>query len=120
MALLRFFEEEIRKILDKRASEKGGKMPIVKFNQSEEFIKELEGDAKVDRNIVRLTYLQRQSPTFPMIKQISVIVAYSVNGQIVCLEQHCGDVIDRDGVCTAIKEACNRLGLEVRGGSLEE
>ena len=109
----------------------------VKFNQVDEFCEELERDAGspqgVDRGIVRVTNLWTASKTVPSIKFAKVIATYSHRGQIVRLEHMCGDywlevetpendkTMERAAADHAtVKEACERLGLELRSGTLEE
>jgi len=108
-------------------------VPIVKFNMEGEFAEELEKDAAlVERRIVRLTNLFRTSSISPNIRDVLVLATYSVQGQVVRLERYCGDVwgindqednkvLERAAKAQEmVKEACERLGLELRAGSLED
>lgn len=110
-------------------------MPIVKFNNVDEFCEELEKDAAavaVDRNIVRLTNLFTISSPLPNVRHVKVLANYSVQGQIVRLEHYCGDlwgmnndqdnkVLERAGNAQmTVKAACDRLFLELRAGALED
>jgi predicted ATPase len=106
-------------------------MPLVKFNSQDEFCDEMAKDAgKIDRSIVRVTNLFRQSTLSPMIKHVLVVATYSVDGQVVHLERYCGDIwslnnkqdkntLDKaEKTQEAVKKACDDCGLELRAGIL--
>lgn len=107
-------------------------MPTVKFSYADDFLDELEKDKdKVDRGIVRLVYSSTPSKLSPNITHLSVVATALVEGQVYRLECYCGDlwriegqdeVVHQKGkeVKKAIEDGCARLGLEVRGGSIEE
>lgn len=107
-------------------------MAQVKFSYLDDFLDELEKDKdKVDRGIVRLVYSFTPTKISPNIQHLSVVATARVAGQVYHLEVYCGDLWRIEGqdqavrdkgkkVKKEIEEGCARLGLEVRGGSIEE
>jgi len=105
----------------------------VKFTEPEEFCEELERDrGDIDRGIVRCTIRYKPLEKIPYVYHVIAVASYSVGGQIVKLERHCGEIWglrpeeDQKAVDRAqehlkrVEETCRRLNLEVRAGSLEE
>lgn len=107
-------------------------MPTVKFSYPDDFLDELAKDKeKVDRGIVRLVYSFKPSKLSPNITHLSVVATALVAGQVYRLEHYCGDLwriesqdqaVHDKGISVKkqIEYGCSRLGLEVRGGSIEE
>lgn len=109
-------------------------MSVIKvtFTEVEEFISELGKDVgKIERGLVRRTKIFTPSTISPIICDVSVFSAYTVEGQVVTFEHHCGPIwgINKekdDGVISkanqylnTIEEECKRLGIECRAGKLE-
>ena len=105
-------------------------MTLVKFSFQDEYIDELRL-AKLEKPIVRLTNLQRQVKTMPLRSLFVISTAKEANGDIIKLEQYCGQLwnIDQEDkkvwdrvqiIHEHIKEACEALKLEVRAGIYEE
>jgi len=105
----------------------------VRFTEPEEFCEELERDKwDIDRGIVRRTIRYKPLEKVPSVHHVIAVASYSVRGQIVKLECYCGDVWglrserDQEVINRArehlqkVEDACQRLNLEVRAGSLEE
>lgn len=103
---------------------------MVKFNDPDEFLEELDSDmGKVERNIIRLTHLLRPSKLSPNINHLQVIATVKVMGEVLRLECYCGDtwgmegqdktVLDKaDAILKKIKEYCAGR-LDVRSGVFE-
>jgi hypothetical protein len=110
----------------------------VVFNQVEEFIAELEKDAKkIERGIVRRTQLFESAKISPILQHVSVFASYTVEGQLITLKRYCGDIwgqvgdngpeqerndrviVKAEGYLKTIEEACKRLNLEVRAGAIQ-
>ena len=105
----------------------------VKFNQADEFLAELEKDSLfINRRIVRLTNLYEASKLSPNIQHVTFLATYAIDNTIVELRRYCGDIwgINQesdDKVLNKaknseqkIENACKRLGLEARSGTLVE
>ena len=104
-------------------------MTIVKFNFQDEFIEELK-KARLEQPIVRLTNLERQE-AIPLRSLFVVSTAKAADGDIIKLEHFLGILWNNDSqdkkvwqraenIHSEIKEACQSLELEVRGGVFEE
>ncbi|SRR5712692_4178942 len=106
-------------------------MATVRFNVPDEFLAELETDQPlVQRGIVRITHLYRDSKLRPVIRHLSVVATTRIGDDVVCCECYCGDLWqmeDNDRKVTAraaqirqeLEEGCARLGLHVRAGIVE-
>ena len=111
-------------------------MAVVKFNAPSEFLTELEKDKPlIERGLVRLTNLFRTHTSVASLQHWSVVATAKIGSDLVRLEYHCGSLWRLGGpadpagqqvretaarIHTEIAEACQRLGLEVRAGMLEE
>ncbi len=114
------------------------KMLKVKFNLVDEFCDELKKDFgphlehayEVNRRIVRVTGLTRPSSMSPNIRHHYVSASYSIQGQVIRLEQNCGElwgisttdkpVLDKEKEITdKLTQTIKELGLEQRAGILE-
>lgn len=107
-------------------------MPTVRFSYPDDLLEELEKDKeKVDRGIVRLVYSFKPSKVSPNITHMSIVATAQVEGQVYRLEHYCGDLWHIEGqdqpvhdkgkkATEQLEEGCKALGLEVRGGSIEE
>ena len=107
-------------------------MSVVNFSHPEDFLEELEKDKdQVDRGIVRLVYSFTPSKLSSNISHLSVLATALVAGQVYRLEHYCGDlwriesqdkpVHDKGTrIKRLIEERCAALGLEVRGGAIQE
>lgn len=105
-------------------------MYTVIFHDVDEFLKELEKDAKrVERSIVRMTSRYKSVMNLP-ISTLEVVAYYVLDGSLVSLTAYCGDIwrhertdrpaLDkRDSLYKKIEEKCQQLRLEVRAGSIE-
>jgi len=103
----------------------------VRFNIPDEFLAELEKDQPlVQRGIVRITHLYRDSTFSPIIRHLSVVATTRIGDDVVRCEWYCGDLWqmeDNDKKVTAkaahirreLEEGCARLGLHVRAGIVE-
>jgi hypothetical protein len=104
-------------------------MPIVQFNTVHEFLAELTADlAQVDRKLVRVTNLYRQSTQMPIIQYVSVVATARVATDIIRLDMYCGEVWNVDTqhnervlkkvevLQQSIRESCMQLGIDVRAG----
>ena len=104
-------------------------MPIVQFNTVREFLAELTVDlAQVDRKLVRVTNLYRQSTQMPIIQYVSVVATARVATDIIRLDIYCGEVWNVDtqhnervlkkveALQQSIRESCMQLGIDVRAG----
>ena len=107
-------------------------MVTVKFNDADEFLEELGKNlGKVEQNIVRLTFSFTPSKLTPNIRHLQVLATAQVGRDILRLEHYCGQVWEigtqdtpvqeeAGRVHKQLEEGCERLGLEVRAGVLEE
>ena len=104
---------------------------MVKFNVVEEFLGELLTDLPhLERTIVRITNLYRQSTSTPVIQSLSVVATCKTSGEIVRLDAHVGTVVGLDSdkraceqaekITNQLKEFCTQHGLEIRAGIYEE
>jgi len=105
---------------------------VIRFCVLEEFLDELEKDAdQVERGIVRLTNRYRPRQDISAVRFLSVVATARVGQDILRLEVPCGQLFgidphDKEAVEKAeairgiIRRTCERLGLEVRAGVLEE
>jgi hypothetical protein len=104
-------------------------MPIVQFNNVEEFLTELTADlAQLDRQLVRVTNLYQQSRQTPIIQYVSVVATARVAADILRLDVYCGEVWNVDtqhnapvlkkveAVQQHLRVSCVQLGIEVRAG----
>ena len=104
-------------------------MPIVQFNNVEEFLTELNADlAQLDRQLVRVTNLYQQSRQTPIIQYVSVVATARVAADILRLDVYCGEVWNVDtqhnapvlkkveAVQQHLRVSCVQLGIEVRAG----
>ena len=104
-------------------------MPIVQFNNVEEFLAELNADlAQLDRQLVRVTNLYQQSRQTPIIQYVSVVATARVAADILRLDVYCGEVWNVDtqhnapvlkkmeAVQQHLRVSCVQLGIEVRAG----
>ena len=104
-------------------------MPIVQFNNVEEFLTELNADlAQLDRKLVRVTNLYQQSRQTPIIQYVSVVATARVAADILRLDVYCGEVWNVDtqhnapvlkkveAVQQHLRVSCVQLGIEVRAG----
>ena len=104
-------------------------MPIVQFNNVEEFLTELNADlAQLDRQLVRVTNLYQQSQQLPIIQYVSVVATARVATDILRLDVYCGEVWNVDtqhnapvlkkveAVQQHLRVSCDQLGIEVRAG----
>lgn len=104
-------------------------MPIVQFNNVEEFLTELNTDlAQLDRKLVRVTNLYQQSRQTPIIQYVSVVATARVAADILRLDVYCGEVWNVDtqhnapvlkkveAVQQHLRASCVQLGIEVRAG----
>lgn len=107
-------------------------MMQVRFNNPEEFCAELELEARekhVRGDIVRVTNMITGASASG-IWELQVVAAFEACGEVVCLEYHCGtlwgssqdnEVIDKAAkVKVLVREKADRLGLEIRGGTIED
>jgi len=111
---------------------------IVRFNSVDEFLEELKKDRDdILDSILRVTQSRKDwldSPSFPI---LSVIVTFAldmprlprVHPFVVRLDYYCGAIggsEKQDALAKArevqekIEDACREMGIEVRGGVLEE
>ena len=104
-------------------------MPIVQFNNTEEFLAELAADLdKLDRHLVRVTNLYQQSLQMPVIQYVSVVVTARVATDIIRLDVSCGELwnVDTQHNTPVLKKveavqqhpraSCAQLGVAVRAG----
>ena len=104
-------------------------MPIVQFNNTEEFLAELTADLdKLDRHLVRVTNLYQQSTQMPVMQYVSVVATARVATDIIRLDIYCGDVWNADtqhnapvlkkveAIQQSLRASCTQLGVEVRAG----
>lgn len=106
-------------------------MATVRFTIPDEFLAELEKDQRlVQRGIVRITHLYRDSTFSPIIRHLSVVATTRIGDDVVRCECDCGDLwqmADNDKKVTAraaqlrreLEEGCARLALHVRAGIVE-
>lgn len=106
-------------------------MATVRFTIPDEFLAELEKDQRlVQRGIVRITHLYRDSTFSPIIRHLSVVATTPIGDDIVRCECYCGDLwqmTDNDKKVIAraaqlrreLEEGCARLALHVRAGIVE-
>ncbi len=107
-------------------------MYTVNFQYENEFAQEMQLDkGKIDRGIVRLTYLQETTKRSPL-RLLYLVCTYTVNDQLVKLRRYFGELsgmdqettrdsaIIQDGMIAynLIKAKCMELDLEVRSGIL--
>lgn len=105
----------------------------VQFNEVEEFMEELDKDkTKIDRGIIRTTIRYVNTTGSPNIKSVIACSTYSVEGQVIELNEYCGDVwglnneLDKAVVniaekfMTLIEETATEYGLDLRHGILED
>ena len=80
-------------------------MATVRFTIPDEFLAELEKDQRlVQRGIVRITHLYRDSTFSPIIRHLSVVVTTCIGDDVVRCECDCGDLwqmADNDKKVTA-------------------
>ena len=112
-------------------------MAVVKFNVVDEFIAELEkeigpGFCNIERGIVRVSYLNRETAVSPNIRHLLVVATAKLfTGDIMRLQSYCGQIWNMEDQdkpvlqnaeekLNKIREACQKLGLEVRAGAFEE
>ena len=104
-------------------------MPIVQFNNTEEFLAELAADLeKLDRHLVRVTNLYQQSTQMPVIEYVSVVATARMATDIIRLDVYCGELWNVDtqhnapvlnkveAVQQHLPTSCAQLGLVVRAG----
>lgn len=102
---------------------------MVRFNDNGEFIENLTKDREsVDRRIVRVTTLYRQSTFAASIRHLTVVATTRISGELVRLEVYCGDlwglgkdkpILDKaEALQHILTNRCAELGLEVRSGLL--
>lgn len=104
-------------------------MPVVQFNNEQEFLAELTADLeKLDRQLVRVTNLYQQSKQMPIIQYVSVVATARVATDILRLDVYCGEVWNVDtqhnapvlkkveAVQQRLRASCEQLGIEVRAG----
>ena len=104
-------------------------MPIVQFNNTEEFLAELAADLdKLDRHLVRVTNLNQQSSQLPVIQYVSVVATARVATDIIRLDVYCGELWNVDtqhnapvltkveAVQQHLRASCAQLGVAVRAG----
>ena len=104
-------------------------MPIVQFNNTEEFLAELAADLeKLDRHLVRVTNLYQQSTQMPVIQYVSVVATARVATDIIRLDVYCGELWNADtqhnapvltkveAVQQHLRASCAKMGLAVRAG----
>ena len=104
-------------------------MPIVQFNNTEEFLAELAADLdKLDRHLVRVTNLYQQSTQMPVIQYVSVVATARVATDIIRLDVYCGELWNVDtqhnapvltkveAVQQHLRASCAQLGVAVRAG----
>jgi len=107
-------------------------MPIVQFNNVEEFLAELTTDlAQLDRQLVRVTNLYQQSTQTPIIQYVSVVATARVAVDILRLDVYCGELWNVDtqhnapvlkkveAVQQHLRASCVQLSIEVRAGLLK-
>jgi len=102
----------------------------IRFNNLDEFIKEIEKDKdKIHRGIVRLATVQKALEVSSLYA-VKVIAAYRVGDEVVELEQFCGNWWREDKkegkvwdeakeTCEKISKTCKESGLEIRAGVYE-
>lgn len=104
---------------------------MVQFNDIDEFIENLAKDREfVDRRIVRVTNLYRQSTLTPSIRHLTAIATTRISGELVRLEVYCGDlwglgkdqpILDKaEALQRILINRCAELGIEVRSGLLTD
>lgn len=109
-------------------------IPVVKFNNVDEFIQELELSPP-DHGIVRATYIFTPSSISPNIRHVQVVATCFITRegdaeQIVRLEKYAGDLwgmgdVDErvmekaEEAKSSLESKCRHLNLDVRGGMLE-
>jgi len=72
-------------------------MPIVQFNNTEEFLAELAADLdKLDRHLVRVTNLYQQSTQMPLIQYVADVATARVATDIIRLDVYCGELWNAD------------------------
>jgi hypothetical protein len=107
-------------------------MARVLFTETEEFLEELERDARdgaVQDGIVRVTRHFKAAENFPALTLLSVVATYVSRTQVVTLERHMGvlwgkgfegqdaPVLERAShLISRIVSAAERLGLKTRAG----
>ena len=104
---------------------------MVQFNDVHEFLDNLDRDHDlVERRIMRVTNLYRQSKLTASIQHLSVVATARVSGEIVRLEVYCGDLWNLGSDQAALEKAsevqrtlteeCARLDLDVRAGLITD
>jgi hypothetical protein len=104
---------------------------MVQFNDVHEFLENLDKDRDlVERRIVRVTNLYRQSKLTASIQHLSVLATARISGEIVRLEVYCGDLWNlgsdqatlekASGVQRTVTDECARLNLDVRVGLITD
>ncbi len=109
-------------------------LPVVKFNDVDEFCQELAKDTP-DRHIVRMTYLFKPSSFSSHMRHVLVVATCAVTRpgasvQIVRLEKYIDDLwgagdLDEQvmekghEVRTKLEGLCRQMNLDVRGGVVE-
>jgi hypothetical protein len=79
-------------------------MATVRFTIPDEFLAELEKDQRlVQRGIVRITHLYRDSTFSPIIRHLSVVATTRIDDDVVCCECDCDlwQMADNDRKVTA-------------------
>ena len=106
-------------------------MTTVEFENPHEFVAELSKDRRsLDRRIVRVTQHTRASPAGRVL-MVSVVGTAHVGADIYRVESVCGILCGIDGndwrvirklhkQLKGLRNRCVGLGLDVRGGVLEE
>lgn len=68
-------------------------MATVRFNIPDEFLAELEkAQSLVQRGIVRITHLYRDSIFSPIIRHLNVVATTRIGDDVVRCEYYCGDL----------------------------
>lgn len=104
---------------------------MVQFNDVHEFLNNLDKDRHlIERRIVRITNLFRQSRLTASIQHLSLVATAQVSGEIVRLEVYCGDlwnlgsdqpVVDKTKeIHQTLTDECARLNLDVRAGLITD
>jgi len=103
---------------------------IIKFNDLDEFLAEMEEDRdEITRGIVRVTTLREANRTAPNLYFYSVIATYRRGDEIVRLDRFCGNYwprVDPEGnektrkniedIYGVLEERIKALNLEMRAG----
>jgi len=104
----------------------------IQFNSIDDFIEDLRVDReKIERGIVRVNFLTKPLNSTPNVRRQFLIAQCIISGHVVALERYLGDIwgigeTDEkthekgDELRAALINKLRGMGLEIRGGMIEE